>query len=195
MSSELHRFGIERGAAPDARQWGKLCDLLRAIVNNASLNIGSHGSEIISQPEVIKPAKPATEAAQLYGAFYSTFVDDDGHTWLQGGVVTGGIGNKTVTNIKVVDATGGPLAPGQHLVLTVTGAGDQADDVLLPVFDVSGATAAPGAVGPNNLPEIGSLPGTMQISLGTYTTDAFLPSAAGNILVRFCLGGFIPSRY
>lgn len=125
---------------------------------------------------------------------------DNGDIYLQGGQVTAGSGTETVAEFLLYDASLDTWAgtSGQHLVLTMSGTGSEADDVLMPTFDltsITGPAATTPPIGDNTLPTVGSLPGTCKVSLGIFTDAGFSPSLPGNIQASFCFGGFTVSRF
>lgn len=131
------------------------------------------------------------------GAFYNKYVDGSGHTYLQGGTVTGGSGTVTIADIKVIDSGTGPVASaGHHLYINATGTGLAPDDVLIPGWTLTAATDDTAASVPaNTLPEVGSLTGKKcYVDLGVFTADNFYPSATGNIAIYFCIGGYTVLR-
>jgi hypothetical protein len=65
MGSELHRFGIDEGQAPDARQWKQLCKLLTALITNPHLNVGSNQSEIVFPVTPAGRGRGGVSAAEL----------------------------------------------------------------------------------------------------------------------------------
>lgn len=140
-------------------------------------------------------------AADMVGAFYGMITGTDGHTYLQGGSVTGGTGVHTAANIKVIDSGTGPTrAAGTHMYVIATGDGITADGVLLPGWNLTNATN-PVTIGysttvpDNTLPTAASWTEKLcHIDLGVFTADRFLPAAAGNIQISHCLGSYSVSR-
>lgn len=205
MNSELHRFGIDPNSPPDAAQWRGVCKLLTAIVTNPHLEIGDRQSLIAFPPSIIPKGRGGGAAAATTGAFYKTYTiasEDatNGDIYLQGGQVSAGTGTDAVADFLLYDASADTWAgtAGQHLLLTITGDGEAADDVLMPVFNmtsVSAPTPTTG-IGSNTLPEIGSLTGRVcLVSLGVFQSAGFLPASPGNIQVSFCFGGYTVSRF
>jgi hypothetical protein len=126
------------------------------------------------------------------GAFYSTYVDDAGDTYLVGGQVSGGTGNFTEPDIKIIDHSTGVLhTAGTNMILGVTGTGYAVDGVLLAGFTATASSIAYVAIPANTVPTATSLSGKRcYINLGVFTETGFQPSLAGNIGVSFC-----PSTY
>lgn len=133
------------------------------------------------------------------GAFYGQYVEPtSGDTFLQGGTVSGGTGNKTKDDIKIIDSgTGDPVhAAGQHMYIEATGNGVTADGVLLPGWNLSTATIGYGATVPDNTLPTASSANSKKcyVDLGVFTADAFLPAQAGNVQISFCPGSYTVSR-
>jgi hypothetical protein len=166
---------------------------------------------ITPQQKVVPPPvqQEVIDAVARAGAFFTMrTIEDDadpagdtGDIVLQGGNVGGGTGNVSVDEILLFDqsADGGAGEwqgdPAEHLELSITGVGIEADGVLLAGFNVATAAAAVAAsIGSNTLPVAGTLAGTLKISLGTFFLGGFTPSAAGDVNVTFCPGAFTPER-
>ena len=65
FGSDLHRFGLDPSQPPDQAQWSNLCRLIRALVNNPMLSIGTENSLIKTtenprnnMPDGIEEPKP-----------------------------------------------------------------------------------------------------------------------------------------
>lgn len=60
--SELYRFGLDPGKAPDADQWRRLMRFIEALLNNPQLHIGDRNSEIHHPPpvQIARPRKPGS---------------------------------------------------------------------------------------------------------------------------------------
>jgi hypothetical protein len=149
---------------------------------------GGVGSENVGQGTTTQSA----------GSFYNVYVSaDDGHTYLQGGTVTGGDGTDTIADIKVIDSGSGPVsAVGNHLYVEATGNGVVEDGVLLPGWDLTSASTGTAASVPSDtLPTASSSSGKKcYVDLGVFTSDDFLPAAAGSIRISFCPGSYTVSR-
>lgn len=131
------------------------------------------------------------------GAFYSIAVAGDGHTYLQGGSITGGIGIESAANIKIIDSgTGVTQSAGVHMYVIATGDGVTADGVLLPGFNLTAASIGYNATIPDNtLPTAASATGRIcHIDLGVFTSTGFTPAGAGNFHVSSCPGSYTVSR-
>ena len=147
------------------------------------------------------------------GAFFTmrtvsgaTDPDDDGDIYLQGGLVTAGTGNSVVADIllfDVSDTTDSPDGswqgdPGDILILTLNGEGQETSGILDPVFNGDGAAITGDIVPPpadgNTLPEVGALPGVVRLMLGSFFEGGFSPSGPGNFNIGFCWGGYSISR-
>jgi hypothetical protein len=204
MSSELHRFGFNDDG--DDSRWKKSVEgLLKAIVTNPFLNIGSGNSEVVFPSQMPAGRSGATGGGATSGAFFSLITIESGDAtngdiYLQGGQVTAGTGSEFVANYLLYDASADTWAGsnGQHLSIRLNGTGSEADDVLLPTFDMtslSGPTVLTPPLPDNDLPEIGSLAGECVVSLGIFTDAGFFPALPGNIQASFCFGGFTVSRF
>ncbi len=146
-----------------------------------------------------KPPEEPAAAALATGAFYGQYVNSTtGDTYLQGGTVSGGTGNTTISDIKIIDSgTGDPVhAAGQHMYIEATGKGVTADGVLLPGWNLSTATIGYGATVPDNTLPTASSSSSKKcyVDLGVFTADAFLPAQAGNVQISFCPGSYTVSR-
>jgi len=139
---------------------------------------------------VERDRRAATAATS--GAFFSTYVDDAGDTYLVGGQVSGGTGNFIEPDIKIIDHSTGVLhTAGTNMILGVTGTGYAVDGVLLAGFTATASSIAYVAIPANTVPTATSLSGKRcYINLGVFTETGFQPSLAGNIGVSFC-----PSTY
>jgi hypothetical protein len=145
-------------------------------------------------------ASPAETGAFFGMRTVSSGDATNGDIYLQGGQVTAGSGTVSIPEFLLFDASGPTWSgtAGQHLSIRLNGTGSEADDVLMPTFDlttVSGPTALTPPLPDNVLPEIGALTGECVVSLGTFTSVGFLPAASGNIQASFCFGGFTVSRF
>jgi hypothetical protein len=131
------------------------------------------------------------------GAFYSTYVDDAGDTYLVGGQVSGGTGNFTEADIKIIDHVTGPMhTAGTHMVLGVTGTGYAVDGVLLAGFTATASAIAYVAIPDNTVPTATSLSGKRcYINLGVFTETGFQPAGSGNISVSFCPSTYTVHRF
>ena len=131
------------------------------------------------------------------GAFYGTYVDEDGDTYLQGGTVSGGDGTETIADIKIIDADTGVLhSAGDHMYVEATGDGIVADGYLVSAWNLSSATLGYNATVPSNtLPLAAGATGKKcYVSLGVFTADAFQPAASGNIGISYCPGSYTVTR-
>lgn len=131
------------------------------------------------------------------GAFLTIYVAADGHTYLQGGSVTGGTGVETAADIKIIDSGTGPTqTAGTHMYVIATGDGITADGVLLPGWNLTNASVGYASTVPDNtLPTASSSTGKLcHIDLGVFTSTGFLPAGAGNIQISHCLGSYSVSR-
>lgn len=131
-----------------------------------------------------------------FGAFYGLVVID-GDTYLQGGTVSGGTGNETVANIKIIDSVTGIMqTAGNHMYIDATGSGVEADGVLLPGWNLSSATISYASSLPaNTLPTAASPSGKhCRIDLGVFTETTFLPAGSGNVQITSCPGSYSVNR-
>lgn len=141
-------------------------------------------------------AAPGTAAAAPIGAFYG-LVTADGHTYLQGGSVTGGHGGSaTLDNIKVIDATSGPVAAEDYILyLQVSATATVADGVMLPGCQVNSASTSTAADLPSaHAFTTSAATGNLYLELGRFTADSFLPASPGNVLAGGCIGNFQLTR-
>lgn len=133
----------------------------------------------------------------MTGAFSHLYVHTDGHTYLQGGTVTGGSGTDTESDIKVIDSGTGPTqTAGTHMYVNASGAGVVSDGVLIPGFDLSSASIGyASSVPANTLPTASASTGkNCYVDLGVFTDTSFLPSGSGNIQISFCPGAYSVDR-
>jgi hypothetical protein len=144
---------------------------------------------------------PVSGGGGIEGNFYTRYTDPDGNLMLKGGYVWAGDGSETIVPFELMAAPVGDNDPdwagtaGQHLVLTVTGTAEAADDVLLPQFNMSaGSLAVASDVGDPTLPTVDSLSGTFKTSLGVFGENSFSPNLPGNYGIGFCFSGFTISR-
>lgn len=131
------------------------------------------------------------------GAFYGTYVDDAGDTYLVGGQVSGGTGNFIEPDIKIIASDGTPEhAAGTHMVLGVTGTGYAVDGVLLAGFTVTASEIACDAIPDNTVPTATD-PSEKRcyINLGVFTETGFQPAGSGNISVSFCPSTYTVHRF
>lgn len=146
-------------------------------------------------PETVVPGDAAVAPT---GAFYGRYVDEDGDTYLQGGIVVSGSGSFTLADRKVIDATTGPVeSDGDILYVEATVNGYVVDGVLLGGLTATAAVYDTGASIPNNtLPTASSSTGKkVHIEVGRYTETDFLPSGTGHINITFCPGSYTVSRF
>ena len=154
---------------------------------------------------IVTPKGRGGGGAAINGAFYNIYTvssetGTNGDIMLQGGQVTAGDGTESISDILLYDADGAGWSgsDGEFLQIAINGTGEETDGVLLPVFnqDPDGSEITNvTAIADNILPEVGSLAGLCNVSLGTFGTNSFRPSLNGNIQVSFCFGGFTVSRF
>lgn len=142
----------------------------------------------------------STTITSVSGAFYRTYVNGDGDTMLQGGIVKSGSGNFTIADLKVIDAgTGITEADGDVLVLEVTVDGYVVDGVLLAGLTATAASyisPSVSTVPSDTLPTVSVYAGRkVHIEIGRWTADAFYPSNIGNIRISFCPGAYQITRF
>lgn len=129
-------------------------------------------------------------------AFFRLF--QAGGKWmLQGGQVTGGLGNEVVADIDL-GTVGSEPSDGTLFWLACTGDGTVTDGRLYSGWDLDSATAASGSVMPaNTLPTPASTTGkAFHLLLGSWSSGVFSPSAGGNLSIGICLpGGYVPTRF
>jgi hypothetical protein len=154
-------------------------------------------------PQVAEGGSTSVESGAFYGIYtVASEGEDNGDIMLQGGQVTAGTGSEMVPNIRLYDFSAsqwlGDWTTGEVLQLEITGEGDTADDVLMPVFNMDPAgyaTSAVTAIADDILPEVGALSGQCNVLLGQFTEAGFAPSNVGSVQVSFCFGGFTRSRF
>ena len=146
----------------------------------------------------MKNELPSGGGGPQTGAFYGMYVNGDGDTMLQGGTCTGGDGTETFIDIKVIDASTGPIqSAGYVMYIEATGNGVTANNVLLPGWNQTDASIAYDAsVVPNDTLPIGSSATgkTCHIRIGSFTETGFQPDNFGNIHISFCPGSYSISR-
>lgn len=144
--------------------------------------------------------RPGDAAEKVTGSFWGLYVKS-GHTYLQGGTVSGGSGTKTIDDIKVLDGktVAGTLVD-KILWVSITVNGVASDGVLLPGANVTAAecsvTSTVGTQVPSNtLPTASSPSGKkVYVEIGRWTKEGFFPSKQGHIQVSFCPGSFTITR-
>lgn len=146
----------------------------------------------------ILTAEPGTgvAAAAPTGAFYGLYVAD-GHTYLQGGSITGGHGgSETIADIKVLDATTGVgTNAGKILYLKASCTAVIFEGIMLPGVELNSATTGIATDLPENHAFTVAAPtGDLHLEIGRWTADAFLPAQAGNATVGGCIGNFTIGR-
>lgn len=161
-----------------------------------------YGPGVREPQETIQIRNPrvASVTATVEGAFYTKYLDDDGHTWLQGGQVKSGSGNFTIADLKVIDAGTGIVADENDiLVLEVTVTGYVVDGVLLAGLTATAAayvTPYVGTVSDDTLPTVSASTGRkVYIEIGRWSASDFHPVAVGNIRIAFCPGAYQITRY
>lgn len=139
-------------------------------------------------------------SALTYGAFYGTYVDGAGDTYLQGGQVKCGE-SEVLADYKIIDSVTGPVeVAGSKLVIEITLDGYVEDGVLLAGITATAiayvtpvATTIPTDTLPTAAGEIGKL---CYLEVGRFTDTSFLPSGIGHFLVSFCgTGSYSVRRY
>lgn len=131
------------------------------------------------------------------GAFLGLY-DNSGHTYLQGGGVTGGNGGSaTIADEKVLDSATGVMGrSGQILYLQANVSATVTDGIMLPGCTLNSASLTFGASVPDNHTfTTTSKNGNIYVEIGRWTDDSFLPSGpAGNFLASGCIGNFSLSK-
>ena len=144
---------------------------------------------------VVRPVVSLPTASESFevtaGAFYTIYTDDSGDSYLQGGSVTGGNGgSESIADIKVMDASTGPVnAAGTVLYLKATCKATIADGIMLPGCELTGATTTT-TLADNHQFTTTALTGDLYLELGRWTEDNFYPSAPGNKTATGCIGNF-----
>lgn len=138
-------------------------------------------------------------SAPATGAFYGKYLVD-GHTYLQGGSVTGGNGgSKTIPpgiDLKLIDAVSGPThTDGTILYLKVGVTANVSAGIMLPGCEVTSATTGTGSSLPaNSTLTVSSTTGFLYAEIGRWTETDFLPSGSGNFSATGCIGNFTLNR-
>ena len=154
-----------------------------------------------------KPATPKSEGMVNETLFFALAGAGTGATgpfcnvyqtetqWkLLGGTVTGGGGTETIDAITIGNIET-PPADGTFYWLVCNMTANEEDGVLLPGGDLTYVTTGSGnSVPDNDMPEIGSLSGQLNISLGEWMGDVFIPAGCGNIQIFHCPGTLSYSR-
>lgn len=124
------------------------------------------------------------------GAFSRVYVNDDGHTMLQGGMVYGGTGAPIeVPNYQLLASGGTPPVDGTHVRIDIDVTANEDDGVIVPGCEADSASISNGTPTATTTPEDGSPEGSISLSLGIWIEDEFQPSGlSGNILVVHYLG-------
>lgn len=133
------------------------------------------------------------------GAFRTLFTDDDGHTILQGGSITGGNGGShTFDDYKVIDVTTGPVqSAGTILLVQVNCEATIANGLMLPgckVLTTGHAWDTAATLPDNHSFTTAAATGDLYYEIGRWTDDAFLPAGSGNLHASGCIGDFHIAR-
>jgi hypothetical protein len=143
-----------------------------------------------------------TTVSTTGGAFFTMRTDPiTFNIYLQGGMVSGGLGNKTIDEILLFNKSQGTNGTWvgsneQTLIITVTGNGTATDGVLDPIFNLQNAVASVGSAGANTFPTATNLNGkTCYLMLGAFIEKGFAPSSIGNFTVGLCWGSYNINRY
>jgi len=189
FGSDLFRFGLDPASPPDQAQWENLCRLLRAIVKNPHLQIGTENSQIVFPVTPAVGARAGTTQADL--PFCYKFMDGSTKK-LRGGIVTGGETNEVIGDITLANTA----TDNTFLWIHVTFEANMADDVLLPgVENITAAATGSGTTVPDNvIPTIADPTGEIYILLGHYFNNLFTPDACGNFVIGHCPGAITASR-
>ena len=150
------------------------------------------------RPSAAPIEQTSSETVTAAGGAFFTLYEQDGHTYLQGGSVTGGHGGSaTISDYKVVDSVSGPVAaPGTILYLKASCTATVADGVLLPGLELDSASTATGASIPNNHAfTVTSATGDLHYEIGRWNDDSFIPAGPpGNFSVGGCIGNYTLSK-
>jgi hypothetical protein len=145
-----------------------------------------------SDDEVVRRDSGTTSQT---GAFFGLYVDGNGHTYLQGGTVTGGNGgSETRADIKVIDAEDGPVeAAGTVLYLHANCQATVSDGIMLPGCELlsTGVNTTPGV---NHTFTVAADTGYLHEEIGRWNAVGFLPAGTGNFLASGCIGNFALTR-
>jgi len=193
-NAENRAFRMERDVEALRQMFiGKIPQIIRVPSGVAGFNMTY---EVMVKPMGAEEADAAE--VEEAGAFVTLFAKD-GHTYLQGGSVTGGNGGgHTFDDYKVIDsADESPLAnSGKVLYIKVKVKATVSAGIMLPGCEVvagSGwgtATIAAG-VPPNESLTVTSDEGHLYREIGRWNDTAFLPSGpAGNRQASGCIGNF-----
>jgi hypothetical protein len=142
---------------------------------------------------------PGGGGGSLAGAFFTLYQDDEGDTYLQGGIISGSHGGTaTLADYKVLDATTGVVTLGGKILWAeATCTATAADGILLPGLSVTaGAYGTPATTVPaNDAITYDSRTGRkLYYELGRWTDATFLPAGVGSLATQACLGNWILVR-
>ena len=113
---------------------------------------------------------------------------------LLGGLVSGGEGNITFTEIELA-TFGEEPEDGVFHWIEVSYTANSEDGFLFSGGNVTGATEGSGAEFPDNtIPTASSPDGTLYVNLGQWMGSRFRPAACGDILISHCPGSLVSSR-
>lgn len=184
FGSDLHKFGLDPASPPDQAQWANLCRLLRALLNNPSLNIGSENSEIV-MPQYTAAVSRAVAATVTDCPFGYVFTVDE-VTYLRGGIITGGPDNETIADIELDLGSADMTYLWQVVAFTAI----SEDGVIMPgVESIDSITEGSGTTVPDNdIPTIADPTGEFVIVLGYYVGGMFIPTACGHRTINHCPG-------
>lgn len=115
-------------------------------------------------------------------------------TMLLGGIVSGGEGNITISEIELSDY-GSSEEDGTFHWLEVSFTANSEDGLLFSGGNVTAATPGSGLSLPDNvLPTPENPDGTVYISLGQWMSSRFIPSGCGDFYVSHCPGSLTYQR-
>lgn len=136
-----------------------------------------------------KGAGEAGPALPALAAFWRVYTS--GTKWmLQGGQVSGGAGNESVSDIDL-GTVGSEPADGRMFWVQVTGNGDLRGGILYGGFTVTSAVAGSGTSLPTgSVPTVTTAAARkFYLMLGTWSGGAFQPSTSGHLMLGYCPGG------
>lgn len=146
--------------------------------------------------QVIGSLLSPVDKPPTFGAFFGLY-QKDGDTYLQGGTVFGANGGgATIADIKVIDSTSGPVGDdGDVLYVKANCRGLVVSGVMLPGCELLSASSEKGnSVPSNHAFTVSAITGFLYEEIGRWNENEFLPSSAGGIVARGCIGDFYLSR-
>jgi hypothetical protein len=140
------------------------------------------------------PSRPGQGGGGKLGAFFTTYTDEIGDTYIQAGTVTGGNGGSaTVADEKILDAeTGVGTNSGKVLYIKVACSATIDSGIMLPGCAITTATLETGTTIPDNHTfTVAAATGDLHFEIGRWNDATFLRAGPpGNFLASGCIGNF-----